>query len=91
MKLLESKLTAWVAMALVVAMVVLTFLLHTPWYGFIAVFFCFVAVFAHLSALYLKKMSVTASRKLDVCALMCLLFAVAAFLAEYIIFHVIAE
>lgn len=85
-KLIESKLTAWFAMLLVLAMIVLSFLLHTPWWGFIAIFFCFLAVFSHLASIYLKKMSRTAARKLETTALVCIIIAVIGFITEYVIF-----
>lgn len=88
MKLMESKATAWVAMVMVVAMVVLSMLLRTPWYGLIAEFLCFLGVFSHLSSLYLRKMSYPASRKLDTFALVFILLSLAAFLVEYIIYTI---
>ena len=92
-KLLESKLTAWSAMLLVVVMVFLTFLLGTieldctPWWGFIAEFFCFMAVFCHLASLYLRRMNVWSARRLDTCAFVCLIVAVIGFVAEYVVFN----
>lgn len=83
--LIDSKVAAWLAMLIAVAMVVLSVLLHTPWYGIVAEFFCFIGVFSHLAALYLKRMSVRASGKLNVCALVCLILAVIAFIVEYIV------
>ncbi|MDE6392921.1 MAG: hypothetical protein K2L59_06620 [Muribaculaceae bacterium] len=88
-KLLESKLTAWAAMLLVVVMVFLTFLLGTPWWGFIAEFFCFMAVFSHLVSLYLRRMNVWAARRLDTCAFVCLIVAVVGFVAEYVVFNLL--
>lgn len=90
-KLIESKITAWLAMTLVVAMIVLSFLLHTPWWGFIAEFFCFLAVFSHLASLYLRRMSPAAGRKLETCAFICLVIAVLGFVAEYVVFNVIYD
>ena len=86
-KLLESKLTAWSAMLLVVVMVFLTYLLGTPWWGFIAEFFCFMAVFCHLASLYLRRMNVWSARRLDTCAFVCLIVAVIGFVAEYVVFN----
>lgn len=82
--LMKSKATAWMAMALVVVMIVLCFMLHTPWYGFISVFFCFLAVFSHLASLYLVRMSRVAARKLEVAAMVCIILAIIGFIAEYI-------
>lgn len=87
-KLIESKLTAWVAMILVVALVVISMLLGTPWWGFIAEFFCFLAVFSHLASLYLRKMSPAAGRKLETCALVCIILSLIGFITEYIVFNV---
>lgn len=85
MNLIESKLTAWVAFVLVVVLIILSFLAHTPWWGFIAIFFAFIAIFAHLAALYLRKMSVAASRKLETCAFICGLLAVVGMIVIYIV------
>ncbi|MCM1370256.1 MAG: hypothetical protein NC204_07805 [Candidatus Amulumruptor caecigallinarius] len=74
--LVKSKITAWVAMALVVTLIVLTFLLHMQWWTFIAEFFAFLAVFSHLAALYLGKMSRAASSKLETIAFICCILAV---------------
>lgn len=87
-KFIESKIMAWVAMILVAVVVVLSVVLRTPWYGLIDEFFCFLGVFAHLASLYLKRMSVQASRKLDVCALVCIVLAVVAFIIEYIVYQI---
>lgn len=86
MKLIESKATAWVAMAIVVSMVVMSMLLKTPWYGFIAEFFCFVGVFAHLASLYLSRMSLAAGKKLETCALVFIVLSLVAFVTEYVVF-----
>lgn len=86
MRLLESKIAAWTAMILVTAMVVMSVALHTPWYGFIAVFFFFIGVFSHLAAIYLRKMSIRASNKLEKCAFIAIILAVLAFIIEYILF-----
>lgn len=87
-KLIESKAVAWIAMTLVAAMVVISVLLRTPWYGLIAEFFCFLGVFSHLASLYLSRMSVSAGRKLETVALVCLLLAIIGFVVEYFVFHV---
>lgn len=88
-KLIESKVTAWVAMVLVVVLIVISFLLGTPWWGFIAEFFCFLGVFSHLASLYLRRMSPAAGQKLETCALVCIILAVIGFIVEYIIYNYI--
>lgn len=90
-KLVESKVTAWIALALSATLIVLAFLLHTPWWGFIAIFFCFLATFAHLAALYLRRMSAVASRKLETAALVCIIIAVIGFVAEYVVYNIILD
>lgn len=72
----------WTAMVLVVAVVVMEICLHTPWWGMITGFLLFMGVFSHLAALYLRRMSDAASRKLDVCALVLCILAI---LAEVVI------
>lgn len=88
MKLIESKLVAWVALLLVMALIVMAMLLGTPWWGFIAIFFCFLSVFAHLASLYLRKMSKPASSKLELCALVLIILSVIGFVVEYIVYNV---
>ena len=85
--LLESKLTAWCAMALVVTLIVLSFCLHTPWWGFIAIFFLFLGVFSHIAALYLRKVNGRSASKLETCALVFLILAIAGFIVEYIVYN----
>lgn len=89
MRLIESKATAWTAMVIVIAMVVLSMFLKTPWYGLIAEFFCFVGVFAHLASLYLNRMSQAAGRKLETCALVFIILSLVAFVTEYVVFSLI--
>ena len=81
-RLLESKVTAWVAMVLVVAMVVISVLLHTPWYGLIAESFSF-----QLSSAYLRRMSAAAGRKLETSAMVCMVLGVIGFIVEYFMFQ----
>lgn len=85
MKLIESKATAWGALILTLALVVLTALSASPWWGYIAEFFLFMGVFAHIASLYLRKMSAPASRQLDIISLICIILAILGFIAEYII------
>lgn len=87
MKLIESKIVAWVALALVMALIVMAMLLGTPWWGFIAIFFCFLGTFAHLASLYLRKMSRAASSKLELCALILIILSIIGFIVEYIVYN----
>lgn len=87
MNYLQSKATAWIALALIVGVIVLSMLHKMPWWAFIAEFFCFIGIFAHIASLYLQKMNRYASRKLDVCALVSMALAVIGFIVEYIILN----
>lgn len=87
-KLLESKFTAWTAMVLTLALIVLSFCLHTPWWGFIALFFLFIAVFMHIMSLYLRKISAAIGKKMDNCSFVCLILSLLAFITEYILYNV---
>ena len=86
-KILESKITSWCAMILCVALIVLAFVAHTPWWGFIAIFFLFVSIFMHIMSLYLGKISANMGRKLDLCALVLIILSVIGFIVEYIVFN----
>lgn len=86
-RILKSKLTAWCAMILTIALIVLAFIAHTPWWGFIAIFFLFLSVFMHIMSLYLGKISFPIGKKLDICALICIVLAVIGFIVEYIFFN----
>lgn len=85
MKLLESKLLAYCSLLIVVTMIVVAMLLHTPWWGFIAIFFLFLALFSHLAALYIKKISIYSSQLLDKIAFWLLILSVVGLVAVYII------
>lgn len=90
-KLIESKIIAWCAMILVVALIVFSFLLHTPWWGFCAIFFLFLGVFSHMVSLYLSKINNLIGRKLETCAFVCLILAIIGFIVEYILFNISFE
>lgn len=82
---MKSKGMAWAAMILVVALVVILCVMHTPWWGFIAVFFAFIGVFSHLASLYVAKMSRPAANTLENVAFVCILLGVVGILIEYIV------
>lgn len=83
-----SKGVAWAAFAIVVAAVVCAVCMpgfkHFWWQTF-DIFFAFMMVFCHLAALYLYKMSLDASKKLDFLAL---IFGILAVIAFIVIFFV---
>lgn len=85
MKLRESKTLAWGAMLLIVILVIFTICMRyveSIW-DYLSIFFAFMMVFCHLMALSLRKMSLNASRKLDIAAL---IFGVLTILAIILIF-----
>lgn len=87
-QIIKSKAIAWSAMVLTILLIVLAFISHSPWWGFIAIFFLFLGVFAHIVSLYFYNFNRTVGRKLDVCAFVCIILAVLGFIAEYVIFNV---
>lgn len=91
MRLIESKIAAWSALILVVALIVMSMMLHTPWWGFIAIFFAFLAIFSHLASLYLRKMSIHASNMLEKIAFVLIILAVIGLIAVYFISNAQAE
>lgn len=76
--LLKTKAAAWGELVLIVIWLVWMVSRHMQWWYFISVFFAFMMAFCHLAALYLYKTSSSASKKLDLVALvMGVLFIVA--------------
>lgn len=86
---LKSKALAWIAFALVIVVLVLTFLLHTPWWTFIDIFFAFLMAFFHLMAVYMHKIP-HMSRQLDLWAMifgiLCVLSMIGIYIAECFVF-----
>ena len=89
--LFKSKITAWSAMILAIALIVLSLVLHTPWWGFIAIFFLFMSVFTHLMSLYLGKINSRVGSKLEMCALVCIIISIIGFIVEYILFNFVFD
>ena len=83
----RSKITAWAAILLTVALIVICFILNFPWWGFIGLFFLFLACFTHLVSLYLGKINAMVGNKLERCSFVCIILAIVAFIVEYIFFN----
>lgn len=69
--LLRSKIVAWIALIVIFADLVLSMVIpgiKQEWWELTDIFFFFMMAFSHLAALYLQKMSLSASRTLDKCA-----------------------
>lgn len=86
-KLLKSKIAAWLAFALVILILCLTFRVRLAWWAFFDVFFLFMASFCHLAAVMLSAINGVVSRKLDKCAFWALVLAVIAFIGEWVAFE----
>lgn len=83
---LRSKILGWLLLGVVVVLIIATFDIHTPIWGYADEFCAFMMVFSHLMAIYLGKMSKAASRKLDVIALVFGGLMIIALICEYFIF-----
>lgn len=94
-KILKSKVAAWCAFAIVIAVLVATYSLRITlglkieWWAFTDIFFAFMAAFCHVMAVTLGGINPPAGRKLDMIALVMLILAVIALIGEYIAFSII--
>lgn len=70
MKIKTSKILAWVAMAVILVCLVLTFIFHLEWWTFVDIFFAFMMAFCHLLSVYMAKVK-GISQQLDNAALIC--------------------
>lgn len=87
MNLAESKGLAWGALVIVVFLIILTVslrIVNEVW-EYSSLFCAFMTVFCHLMALNLRKMSLAASRKLDVIALVFGILTVIAIIVIFIL------
>lgn len=83
-KLLQSKPIAWLAFAVVIVILVVTFPYRHTWWAFIDIFFAFMTVFSHVVALTIEKLNPYGARKLDKIALYLLVLTVLAVIGELI-------
>lgn len=90
MNLRESKGVAWLAMIVVVALLIIMICLRmfNEVWEYSAIFCAFMMVFCHLMALNLRKMSLAASRKLDLISLIFGVLTVIAIIVIYILAQV---
>lgn len=86
---LESTLVAWIALAIVVIVIVLTFQYRQYWWSFIDLFFAFMMVFCQLAGLYIKRFNNYAGKTLQNISFICMVLMVLAFIGEYITYTVI--
>lgn len=89
MKALSSKPAAWAAILLIAIVIAITFKLRTQWWCFIDIFFAFMMAFCHLTSLYLKRISVQASRQLEATAAVFGALFVAALIGEFVAWQIL--
>lgn len=80
--LVKSRITAWLALAIVIALLVLTFNMRGAWWEYIDIFFAFLMTFTHLLAVYFQKLT-GISRQLDMTALVCGLLMIISLIVEF--------
>ena len=87
MKLRESKVAAWGAMFIMVVCIIICVITRfvTSIWEYIPLFLAFMAVFCHLAALILYKISVSASVKLDKGALIFGILAIVSLIVVFIL------
>lgn len=84
-KIFKSRLTAWLAFALVIVLLVVTFRVRTVWWAFIDIFFAFMAAFVNLVAVNVRRLNPVVSARLNTAAFIFGILFIVAFLAEWII------
>lgn len=87
---IKSKGVAWGAFLLIIIIIALTFTYRKPaWWMFIDVFFAFMAAFCNLMSLYIRKLNVTASNRLNTAAMVMVVLTLLALIGEWIAFQFI--
>lgn len=87
--ILKSKGTAWFALAVAIIVLVVTFRMRTVWWGFIDVFFMFMAAFVNVVSVSVSKINPIVARKLNTCALIFVVLWVVSLIGEWIAFEVL--
>lgn len=87
--ILKSKGIAWFALAVAIIVLVVTFRLRTVWWGFIDVFFMFMAAFVNVVSVSVSKINPIVARKLNTCALIFVVLWVVSLIGEWIAFEVL--
>ena len=84
-RVLQSRLFAWVALIFVIVVLILTFALRIIWWEFIDIFCAFMAAFCHLVAVYVSpKLPAIGAQMEKTAGWFCILF-IAAFIVEFIL------
>ena len=79
----RSKITSWLALAVAVIIIIVTFSMRAVWWQFIDVFFLFMCAFTRLLSVYFASISPAAARKLNTISLICCIGFVIAFVVEF--------
>lgn len=87
--ILQSKIVAWAAMAIVVIVIAVTFSIRPAWWGFLDVFFAFMMVFCQLVAVYFFKLNPYVAKKLQIIAAICGSLMILSLIGEYIAYAII--
>lgn len=82
---IKSKTFAWLAFALVIVVLVITFPMRAEWWAFIDIFFAFMAAFINVMAVTLKKSSPIVSKILYKWVLIFAVLWILSFLVEWIL------
>lgn len=87
-KILKSKICAWLAFALMIVILGFSFRLRQEWWMFFDIFFAFMMTFCHLVAVYVNKLNLIVSERLDLLALIFGICTVLSMIVEYILFTI---
>lgn len=85
--LFKSRIFAWCAFVLVIAILVLSFPMRAYWWTFIDIFFAFMAAFVNVVSVTVAKINPSVSSKLNTCTLIFLVLFVVSFIVEWVILN----
>ncbi|MCM1291883.1 MAG: hypothetical protein NC201_07395 [Prevotella sp.] len=82
-RIIESRVLAWGAMALILVMLVVTFKMRTVWWAYIDIFFGFMMVFTHLMSVYIGKKLPGVGKQLDMVSFVMGICMIVSFILEW--------
>ena len=88
---LQSTVVAWISLAIVVGVIVITFQYRQAWWSFIDLFFAFMMVFCQLAGLYIKRFNPYAGKTLQTISAICLVLMIIAFIGEYVAYEILVK
>ena len=86
-RVLKSKLTAWLAFALVVVLLVVTFRMRVVWWAFIDIFFAFMATFVNVLSVSVCRINPVVADKLNTAAFILGILFIVSFVVEWALFY----